>query len=481
MVFNLATTLTESAFEHREKFVCRTADRDISYRELDELTGRFAAALRACGLEPGDRVAVQLPNVPEFLVAWYGILKAGLVMVPMNPQLTAPETEYMLTHSGARRHFADPAEVAALCDTAASSDEGAAAAPGGEVAATAPGDTAVIIYTSGTTGRPKGAALSHFQLYMASTVASETFGAVPEDVTLAVLPLFHIYGLSCSLVSPVRFGATMSLVRRFEIPAVLDAMERHRVSITLGVPTMYHALLMAELGDRDLSALRVASCGGAPMPRALIEGFEAKFGVTVLEGFGMSETGAAGFVNRPDDRRVGSIGKPLWGVQARIAGVEGRTGPENAGELLIKGHVVMNGYHDDPAATAEAIVDGWLHTGDLGYRDEDGFFYIVDRIKDMIIRGGFNVYPREVEEVLYRHPAIREAAVLGRPDERLGEEVVAVVVLGPQAAETSAEEIIAFCRASLAGYKCPREIRFVDQLPRNASGKVLKRELRPAA
>jgi len=467
MVFNLATTLTESAFEHPEKFVCRSADRDISYRELDELTGRFAAALRASGLEPGDRVAVQLPNVPEFLVAWYGILKAGLVMVPMNPQLTATETEYLLTHSGARRHFADPAEVAGLCDTAASGG-GVAAASGGEVAATAPGDTAVIIYTSGTTGRPKGAALSHFQLYMSSTVASETFGAVPEDVTLAVLPLFHVYGLSCSLVSPVRFGATMSLVRRFEIPAVLDAMERHRVSITLGVPTMYHALLTAELEDRDLSAFRVASCGGAPMPRALIEGFETKFGVTVLEGFGMSETG-------------GSIGKPLWGVQARIAGVEGRTGPENVGELLIKGHVVMNGYHEDPAATAEAIVDGWLHTGDLGYRDEDGFFYIVDRIKDMIIRGGFNVYPREVEEVLYRHPAIREAAVLGRPDERLGEEVVAVVVLGPQAAETTAEEIVAFCRASLAGYKCPREIRFVDRLPRNASGKVLKRALRTAA
>ncbi|HEX4790686.1 MAG TPA: long-chain fatty acid--CoA ligase [Actinospica sp.] len=473
MVFNLATTLTESALAHPSKFVCRTAERDVGYRQLDEQSGRLAAALRAGGLEPGDRVAVQLPNVPEFLVACYGILKAGLVMVPMNPQLTAPETEYMLHHSGARAHLADPAEVTALCDATAYSDE---------VAATAPGDTAVIVYTSGTTGRPKGAELSHFQLYMASTVASETFGAVPEDVTLAVLPLFHIYGLSCSLISAVRFGSTMSLVRRFETDAVLDAMERHRVSISLGVPAMYHALLTAELGDRDLSAFRVASCGGAPMPQALIEGFEKRFGVTVLEGFGMSETGAAGLLNRPDDRRVGSIGKPLWGVQARIAGAGGGTGPEHVGELLIKGHVVMNGYHDDPAATAETIVDGWLHTGDLGYRDEDGFYYIVDRIKDMVIRGGFNVYPREVEEVLYRHPAVREAAVLGRPDERLGEEVVAVVVLKPEAAaDASAEEIIAFCRASLAGYKCPREIRFVDQLPRNASGKVLKRELRADA
>ena len=217
------------------------------------------------------------------------------------------------------------------------------------------------------------------------------------------------------------------------------------------------------------------------MPKALIEGFEQKFGVTVLEGFGMSETGAAGFVNRPDARRVGSIGLPLWGVQARIAGAEGLTGPDHVGELLIKGFVVMNGYHDDPVATSQTLVNGWLHTGDLGYVDDDGFYYIVDRIKDMIIRGGFNVYPRELEEVLYRHPAIREAAVVGRPDERLGEEIVAVIVLKPDAGEVSAEQIIEFCRASLTGYKIPREIRFVDQLPRNASGKVLKRELREAA
>ena len=472
MVFNLATTLTESALDKPGKFVCRTADRDMTYAELDELAGRFAAALLAEGLERGDRVAVQLPNVPEFLVAYYGALKAGCVVVPMNPLLTEPETAYMVGHSGARKHIDDAEDVVSMCE---------AAKYAADVAATNPQDTAVIIYTSGTTGRPKGAELSHFQLYMSCTVASETFGAVSEDVTLAALPLFHIYGLSCSLNSVVRYGSTMSLVRKFEVGAVLDAMAKHRVSISLGVPTMYHALLMADVGDRDLGAYRVASCGGAPMPKALIEGFEQKFGVTVLEGFGMSETGAAGFVNRPDARRVGSIGMPLWGIQARIAGAEGRTGPEHVGELLMKGHVVMTGYHDDPDATGQTIVDGWLHTGDLGYVDDDGFYYIVDRIKDMIIRGGFNVYPREVEEVLYRHPAIREAAVLGRPDERLGEEIVAVLVRKPDAAEVTAEEIIEFCRASLAAYKIPREVRFVAQLPRNASGKVLKRELRQAA
>jgi long-chain acyl-CoA synthetase len=473
MVFNLATTLTESAHVDPGKYVCRTVDRDISYAELDDLTGRFAAALRDEGVQRGDRVALQLPNAPEFLVAYYGALKAGCVVVPMNPRFTEPESAYILGHCGARKHIDDPAEVVAMY-------EGAKYVA--DTAATEPQDIAVIIYTSGTTGRAKGAELSHFQLYMSCTVAPETFGSTREDVTLMALPLFHVYGLAAGLNAVVRGASTMSLLPRFETTAVLDAMEKHRVSVALGVPTMYHALLMADVGDRDLSAFRVASCGGAPMPRALMEAFEQKFaGVKVLEGFGMSETGAAGFLNRPDARRIGSIGRPLWGVQARIAGAEGGTGPEHVGELLIKGHNVMTGYHDDPAATGEALVDGWLHTGDLGYVDDEGFYYIVDRIKDMIIRGGFNVYPREVEEVLYRHPAIREAAVVGRPDERLGEEIVAVVVLKPDAQDASAEHIVEFCRASLAGYKIPREIRFVTELPRNASGKVLKRELRRAA
>ena len=467
MVFNLATTLTESALDQPDKFVCRTADRDMSYAELDELSGRFAAALLAEGLERGDRVAVQLPNVPEFLVAYYGILKAGCVMVPMNPLLTEPETAYMVGHSGSRKHLEDPDEVVAMCE---------AAKYAADVAATNPQDAAVIIYTSGTTGRPKGAELSHFQLYMSCTVASETFGAVPEDVTLAALPLFHIYGLSCSINSTVRYGATMSLVRRFEVGAVLDAMEKHGVTISLGVPTMYHALLMADLGDRDLGSFRVASCGGAPMPRALIEGFEQKFGVTVLEGFGMSETGAAGFVNRPAARRVGSIGLPLWGVQARIAGVEGRTGPEHVGELLMKGHVVMTGYHDDPEATERTIVDGWLHTGDLGYMDADGFYYIVDRIKDMIIRGGYNVYPREIEEVLYEHPAVAEAAVIGLPHPSLGEEVGAAVVLKPGAVIT-AVELRDYVKGQVAAYKYPRHVWIMDALPKGPTGKIVKRDI----
>ena len=474
MSFNLASMLTESSLAKPEHFVCRTVDADITYRELDESSGRLAAALLAQGYARGQRVAVQLPNVPEFLTAYFGILKAGLVMVPMNPLLTRPEWEHQIADSGARLHLTDPAQVSVLV---------AAAAQVADTADTEADDPAVIIYTSGTTGRPKGAELSHFQLHMACTTSAEAFGVLEDDVTLAALPLFHIYGLNSSINSVVHYGRTMSLLRKFEVGPVLDAMERHGVSITLGVPTMYHALLNADLGDRKLSRFRVGSSGGASMPEAVMRAFEERFGVTILEGFGMSETGGAGFLNRAGDRRVGSIGKPLWGVRARIADEAGNpagTGPANIGELQVKGHVVMKGYHGDAEATAETVVDGWLRTGDLGYVDDDGFFFVVDRSKDLIIRGGFNVYPREVEEVLYRHPAVSEAAVVGRPDERLGEEVVAILVLRPGIAEADVDtdEITAFCRESLAPYKGPREIRFVAALPKNAAGKILKRELR---
>jgi long-chain acyl-CoA synthetase len=466
MSFNLATMLQESARARPEHLVCRTSGRDVSYRELDEDSGRCAAALLACGCKPGDRIAVQLPNIPEFLVAYFGILKAGLVMVPINPVLTEHEYANMIADSGAVLHLNEPAQIARLVR--------AAQAPV-EAAQTAAEDTAVIVYTSGTTGRPKGAELSHIQLYLGATISGEAFGVREDDVTLAVLPLFHVYGLSSSINTAVRFGTTVSLVRRFEPEQVLDVMARHGVSVALGVPTMYHALLGADLAGRDLGRFRIASCGGASMPEALMNAFEQRFGVRVVEGFGMSETGACGLMNTPDDRRVGSVGRPIWGVQARVDAVG--TGPEHVGELQLKGHVVMKGYHEDPEATAATVVDGWLRTGDLAYVDEDGFYYIVDRSKDLIIRGGYNVYPREVEEVLHRHPGVLEAAVIGRPDERLGEEVVAVLVARPGSA-LDAGGVLEFCRASLAPYKCPRELRFVDALPKNAAGKILKRELR---
>jgi long-chain acyl-CoA synthetase len=297
-----------------------------------------------------------------------------------------------------------------------------------------------------------------------------------------VLPLFHVFGLSSVMNTAVRCGATLVLVPRFEVGAVLDAIAEQGVTVFCGVPTMFVALMHADQGGRDLSALRICVSGGASIPGEVIKGFEAAYpGAPILEGYGLSETCALATFNRSEsDRRVMSIGKRLWGVEVRVVDGQDRElppGPENVGEIVLRGHNVMKGYRGKPDATAEAMRGGWFHTGDLGYGDEDGFFYIVDRKKDLVIRGGFNVYPREIEEVLNAHPAVLEAAVIGRPDERLGEEVVAFISLRPG---TSAEpaEVVAFCRERLAAYKYPREVIVVDDLPKGPSGKVLKTELR---
>ncbi|BDM69186.1 long-chain-fatty-acid--CoA ligase [Streptomyces nigrescens] len=505
MSFNLATALRESRRNHPDKPLCHLGARTVSYAGADETSGRIAAVLRALGLERGDAVAVHLPNVPEFLFAYFGILKAGLVMVPLNPLLTAPEIAYHLTDSGARlllthEEFADgavkgaelaggvpayvvprPGSTRRIAGTRPY-DELTTADDTGEIEPAGADDTAVLLYTSGTTGRPKGAELTHFQLYMNCTVTGEVFGYRPDDIGLAVLPLFHVFGLSSVLNLAVRHGGTLALVPRFETGAVLDALERHRCTIFAGVPTMYAALLQADTAHRDLSALRVGVSGGAAIPGETIRAFEEKFpGVAVLEGYGLSETASTATFNiSPEQRKVLSIGKPIWGVEVRIADDTGAAlppGPDHVGEILIRGHNVMKGYFRRPEETAEALRGGWLHTGDLGYRDDDGYFFVVDRKKDLIIRGGYNVYPREVEEVLYAHPAVAEAAVIGRADDRLGEEVVAVVALC-RGAHTTPEELTAHCRQQLAAYKYPREIRIVDALPKGPTGKILKKELR---
>src|SRR5947209_4047530 len=505
MSFNLATILRESALANPDKPMLRMGSLSLSYAEVDGMTGRVATALRRSGLEPGDTIAVQLPNVPEFVFAFYGALKAGLTVVPLNPLLKAPEISYHLRDSGSRllitwAAFAEEAAkgVAEAGDVdlyvVPASPDAPPPADGipfdrlytAEEALDPeprnPDDTAVIIYTSGTTGKPKGAELTHFQTFMAATVAADTFQYRDDDVSMAVLPLFHVFGLSSVMNTAVRCGATLVLVPRFEVGAVLDAIEQHRVSVFCGVPTMFVALLHADQGGRDLSSLRVCVSGGASIPGEVLRGFEAAYpGAPVLEGYGLSETCAMATFNRSvDDRRVLSIGKRLWGVEVRVVDAEDRplpAGSEHVGEICLRGHVVMKGYLGKPEATAEAMRGGWFHTGDLGYGDEDGFFYIVDRKKDLVIRGGFNVYPREVEEVLNEHPAVLEAAVIGRPDERLGEEVVAFVSLRPGASATP-EEVVAFCRERMAAYTYPREEVGVDALPKGPSGKVLKTELR---
>ncbi|GIF78316.1 long-chain-fatty-acid--CoA ligase [Asanoa siamensis] len=484
MTFNLSVILRESARRDPDKTAVIFGDRKVSYAELDAAADRAAAGLLRHAAK-GDRVALMLPNRVEFLECYFGILKAGLVAVPMNPLLKAAEAAHILADSGARAVVAGDLSAAAVADAGVAvlnpdqPDFLGDPAPLPWAATTDADDTAVIIYTSGTTGRPKGAELSHFQLYLNCSLAGDRFDTRPDDVSLAVLPFFHVYGLSSVVNVAIRKGGTIAAVPRFDVDLVLDVLHDHRVSVLAGVPTMYHALLHADTAGRDLSALRIGSCGGASMPEAVLKGVEEKFGITVLEGYGLSETGSTATMNPGvDDRRIRSIGRPIWGVDVRVAAPDGGALPDGeVGELLVRGHVVMKGYHNNPTATAEAIRDGWLHTGDLGYRDADGFLYVVDRIKDLIIRGGFNVYPREVEEVLYGHPAVAEAAVVGRLDERLGEEIVAVVTVRP-GRDLDPDALIAYCRERLADYKSPREVRVVDALPKNATGKLLKREVR---
>ncbi|OHU95449.1 long-chain-fatty-acid--CoA ligase [Mycobacterium talmoniae] len=506
MSFNLAVMLRESRHAHPDKPLCHVANTTFSYAQVDDISGRVAASLAQLGVARGDKVAVQLPNLPHFLFAYFGILKAGAVMVPLNPLLRAPEVAYHLSDSDARllitfESFAEEAVAGAERVDGLrtyvvnlpgntqrpagthSFDELYAGEDTGEIAPTDAEDTAVIIYTSGTTGKPKGAELTHFQLFMNCTVAGELFEFRDDDVGLAVLPLFHVFGLSSVLNLTVRFGGTLVLVPRFEPQAVLEALATHRCTIFSGVPTMYYALLEADTTGRDLSALRVGVSGGAAIPGDVIRAFEEKFpGVVILEGYGLSETASTTTFNiNAEQRKVLSIGKPIWGVQVRVVDendVELPAGPEHVGEIVIRGHNLMKGYYKKPEATAEAFRHGWFHTGDLAYRDEDGYFFIVDRKKDLVIRGGYNVYPREIEEVLFEHPGIAGAAVIGKPDAKLGQEVLAFVVAAA-GATLAPEDVIAHCKARLAAYKYPREVRIVESLPMGPTGKILKKELKP--
>ena len=505
MSFNLATMLREARNSNADKPLCHIGDLTFTYTQVDEISGRVATSLRSLGLQIGDKVAVHLPNLPQFLFTYFGILKAGLVMVPLNPLLRAPEVAYHLQNSDAKvlvtfEMFAEEAVKGAAqvggVTTYVVNLPGSDQRPEGtkhfdelyfaddtrEIEPTMADDTAVIIYTSGTTGKPKGAELTHFQLFMNCTTAGDIFGFRDDDVGVAVLPLFHVFGLSSVLNVCVRFCGTLVLIPRFEVGPVIDAIERYRCTIFSGVPTMYFGLLQADISGRDLSALRVAVSGGAAIPGEVIRAFEEKFpGVVILEGYGLSETASTTTFNfNAEERKVLSIGRPIWGVDARVVDSEDKPlppGAANIGEIVIRGHNVMKGYYKNPAATAEAFRNGWFHTGDLAYVDDDGYLFIVDRKKDLIIRGGYNVYPREVEEVLFAHPAVAEAAVIGKPDARIGEEIAAIVVLKPGATLTP-EELTAYCKEQLAAYKYPRDIRIAGELPKGPTGKILKEELR---
>ena len=421
---------------------------------------------------------------------------AGATVVPINVLAAAPEVAYFLRDASAKLLVAHPlfaavgqagaAEAGVEC--LVSSGEGdtlVGLAHGPEcddVALTESTATAVILYTSGTTGKPKGAELTHSNLFLnCAFVAPRLFPMQRGEMNaLATLPLFHSFGQQCIMNASIAMGGSFSLLPRFEPGAAFEIIERDRINVFAGVPTMYFGLLHHEGGERfDVSSLRFCLTGGAPMPVEVLHEFEKRFGIPVQEGFGLSETSPVASFNVVDKpRKPGSIGYPVWGVEMCIMDDEGRQLPDGErGEICIRGHNVMKGYLGRPEATAESIRDGWFHSGDIGYRDEDGCYFIVDRKKDMILRGGFNVYPREVEEVLYAHPAVAEAAVIGVPHPTHGEEVKAFVAFAP-GQSASEDEIVAWCKERLAAYKYPRIVRVIAEIPKGPSGKLLKRELR---
>ncbi len=494
---NLASNLVGTAAAHADRIAVRVGETATTYQELDQAAARVAGLLHDRGLKSGDRVGIMLPNVAEFAVVYYGVLRAGGVVVPMNPLLKKREVAYYLADSGARLIFAwhafsgdarsgaQQADAdAILVDPATFADLLAPATPEHRVVDRADEDTAVILYTSGTTGRPKGAELTHANLTRNTEVMrTDLIQLVAGDVIFGGLPLFHSFGQTCTLNTAVASGACLTLLPRFAPGEALQILAGHRVTVFAGVPTMYVALL-AESGRAayDVSELRVCVSGGAALPVEVLRGFEEAFGCPVLEGYGLSETSPVASFNHPDRaRKPGSIGTPIRGVQMRVVDSRGYEVPGGEiGEIVIRGHNVMKGYWRKPEETAQAIQDGWFRSGDLGKVDEDGYFVIVDRKKDMIIRGGYNVYPREIEEVLYEHPAVAEAAVIGLPHSALGEEVGAAVALKPGAGAT-AEELRDHVKAQVAAYKYPRKVWIVDQLPKGPTGKILKREIvRPA-
>lgn len=489
---NLSQNLVDAASARPELVALKCGDVTYTFAEFNDAAAKVATLLAERGIKPGDRVGLMLPNVPEFAILFYGILRAGAVAVPMNPLMKSREISFYLTNTSAKLLLAVPAfadEARAGAESAgaecllADADLNAAIASfpaQSEPVATEDLDTAVILHTSGTTGKPKGAELTHIGLHRNAEITARTLiNATPEDVLMGCLPLFHVFGLTCGLNAAVIAQAGLTLIPRFDPIVVLDAIAADRVTVLLGVPTMYSALVAARRPNDDTSSLRTCVSGGAALPAQVITDFEAAFDAVILEGYGLSETSPVACFNHPDkERRPGTIGTPIEGVQMRIVDVTGaEAGVDEPGEVQIKGHNIMKGYWNLPDKTAEAIdADGWFATGDVGTKDADGYYRIVDRTKDMIIRGGMNVYPREVEEVLYEHAAVAAAAVVGVPHETLGEDIGAAVQLKP-GAEITADELREYMKERVAAYKYPRQIWFVDALPTGATGKIQKRDI----
>ena len=507
MSLNLGSLLSHSATRHRGGTALISGSLRFSYEELDAVARRFAAALLEDGVKRGDKVALMLPNGSPFTISYFAALYVGAVVVSLNTLQSAEEVNYQLTNSEAvalilHTDFSDSGLTAfrstdscQLLYVVGGEDAGATRVfdealdhpVHADVCQTDADDTAVILYTSGTTGQPKGAELTHFNLfYNAQLVCERVFSLWPEEinvlgpghVSITALPLYHIFGQTNVQNGMLFGGGTVSYLQRFTAREAVEIIARDRVTFFPAVPTMYFAILN-ECPNADLSSLRFCIAGGAPMPAQVKREFSERFGVRIQEGYGLTETSPLATVQSLDQTsKCGAIGKPIAGIDVEIHDDQGcRVATGESGEIVIRGHNVMKGYYKREADTADAMRGGWFHSGDIGHIDEDGDVVIVDRKKDMIIRGGYNVYPREVEEVLYTHPAIREAAVIGVPDERYGEEVTAVVSLKP-GASASPREIIEFCKQHVAAYKYPRKVEIMDELPKTSTGKILKRALR---
>jgi long-chain acyl-CoA synthetase len=508
MTLNLAEPLRHSARTAPDKTAIIVGETKLSYAQLHGMVQKLAGGLLKLGIARGQHVAILLPNVPHFTLAYYAAQTLGCPVVPLNVLLTKDEIAYHLADSDAValiawEGFFEQAQAgfaatpsckhlvlakADLRDTDAPSGVHSlnvvlgTGEPVRETAATMPDDTAVILYTSGTTGRPKGAELSHFNLtHNADYVSTRLMNLDSDTVALAVLPLFHSFGQTVVQNATLRGGGTLVLLPRFDPKQAFQLMHDHKVTLFAGVPTMYFALLnMPEANQYNLSSLRYCVAGGSSMPVEVMRAFDQKYGVNILEGYGLSETSPVASFNVLDrPKKAGSIGLPLLGVEFKLTDENGKTidAPMVPGEICIRGPNVMKGYYKKPEANKECLKDGWFSTGDVAHRDSEGYYFIVDRKKDMIIRGGFNVYPREIEEVLYGHEAVLEAAVIGVPHQSHGEEVKAVIAFKP-GKEASSDALIAYCKERLAAYKYPRIIEVRESLPKTATGKILKRELR---
>lgn len=516
-MLNLVSVFDENARKTPQKTAVICGEIRLTFGQLNQEINQFANALKSAGIGKGDNVALSCPNLPYFPMAYYAILKVGACVVPLNVLSTGSEIGYYLNDSNAKaylcfqgteelpmaqagfagfqaaeccEHFwvitADPAASSGLPGVNTLGQIMAEQSTECDIAVTCSEDTAVILYTSGTTGRSKGAELSHSNMLMNALMSRELMTFVHDDVHIVTLPLFHSFGQTCQMNAGFSVGSTLVLIPRFSAEAVFAALQAEKGTVFIGVPTMYWALLNYQDCDTRFDmegitkTLRVGVSGGASLPLEILRGFEEKYRVPILEGYGLSETcPVATFNDLKNQRKPGSVGTAIWGVEVRVVDEKGTSLPaEEVGEVVIRGHNLMKGYYRNPEATTLAIRrNGWFHTGDLGKLDEDGYLYIVDRVKDMIIRGGFNIYPREVEEVLMTHPAVSLVAVLGIQNDQHGEEIKAYVVLKAGEALTE-QQLVAWCREQMASFKYPRLVEFRDTLPMTATGKILKKELR---